>query len=76
MEVSQGLAGHLAALRDRLTIESQNGRGNGIFTRADVEGWLGVSRSHAHNILSYGKETGLVEQLPGYTYRFRPGGRG
>jgi len=70
-QTSQALAGHLVTLQARLTGQQQRGdRKNGTFRRADVEEILGISSTHAKNIIRYGIERGVLQKATRYKYRF------
>lgn len=70
-EASEELAGHLVALRDRLAHARQQGNANGSFRRADLQKWLGLSKSHALNVITYGKNVGVLEDAnKRYHYKF------
>ncbi len=65
------LAGHLYTIKERIAQDVQQGkRESRNFRRTDVEQWLGVSESHAKNIIRYGKSTLVLVQKPGYFYGF------
>ena len=70
-ETSDGLAGHLLTIRQRLQAGRQSGeRVNGTFKRTEVEAWCGVKKTQAVTVVNYGLDRGILQQGKGHKYSF------
>jgi len=68
---SEALAGHLAELKVKLGARLQSGEAESAeFNRINVERLLGLSTSHAKNVIRYGRGLGLLVEPSRHTYTF------
>ena len=67
------MAGEAKAERSRKRSEDRERSGGERFRRTNVEEWLGAAKTKAAQRISYGIETGQIEDVGGYWYVCRNG---
>jgi len=70
-DVTEGLSVKLVELRERIQHERQLGHVNGTFKRADVEKWLGISKSYALSVINTGVQYGVLEKASRGKYKLK-----